>query len=107
MRNKNPERAAKRRARDFGPQAKLCETLPCSVPGCRLGPVVAAHNPSRGAGGTDKDTAPLCWHHHDQQHRVGIKTFQRLHAIDLVQIARGLSDRVRYDPPGSNDKFTF
>jgi hypothetical protein len=36
---------------------------------------------------------PLCRDHHREQHQVGIQTFQRVHGIDLVELADAISDR--------------
>ena len=76
----------------------------CQVPGCYVNdrewitynapwpkrgvmPEVA-HVVSRGAGGNDYGNVTcLCRYHHRQQHRVGIKTFQRTYDIDLGQSA--------------------
>lgn len=79
LRQINPERRAKRKAEQFGPQAKLCRRLPCAACG-RLGPSDPAHVISRGAGGGDRgNVIPLCKSDprtgyvgcHDDQHRGG------------------------------------
>jgi hypothetical protein len=52
-----------------------------------------AHVKSRGAGGDDfANCVPLCAFHHAQQHRLGIKTFERRHGftVSLAEIARDL-----------------
>ncbi len=54
----------------------------CTV--CFRSPCEAAHNPSRGAGGTWRDVSPLCRKHHLEQHQ-GVETFQRNHSIDFEQ----------------------
>lgn len=60
LRPVNPERRAKRKAKQFGPQANLCRRLPCAACG-RLGPSDPAHVISRGAGGGDRgNVIPLC-----------------------------------------------
>lgn len=81
-----------------GPQWKLCHTTECAA--CFLARWVKAHSvtgavdwsqlrplpdgapeshghhePTRGAGGTDKDTLPLCAHHHHVRHVVGVVAF--------------------------------
>jgi hypothetical protein len=56
---RNPVRLAKRRKEQFGRQAALCRTLPCCACGAPP-PSDPHHVRSRGAGGLDKDTAPLC-----------------------------------------------
>lgn len=85
IRPKNPERAAKARAEDFGDQAELCRLMRCT--GCGLAPCVPAHNPSRAAGGKDKDTAPLCDRCHRRQHDHGVRTYQREKGVDLLLTA--------------------
>jgi hypothetical protein len=50
-----------------------------------------AHVKSRGAGGDDMDNCvPLCAYHHDRQHTMGIKSFQRQYGINLAFIAKDL-----------------
>ena len=68
-----------RSALQFGPQAALCRQSVCIS--ClrrrlqRPGPCVPHHDPSRGAGGLDRDTVPLCNTCHEEVHRVGAETF--------------------------------
>jgi hypothetical protein len=71
---KNARRLAKRRAEEFGEQANVCRGLPCCACGPSLyGPDLLAlafmsetpisdahHAVTRGAGGKDADTVPLC-----------------------------------------------
>jgi len=77
----NPVRAAKREARDFGEKGKWIRTLPCCCTGKRTGDwvvdpelgrtlvvIVAAHFPSRGAGGRSQDLVPLADHLHRRGH---------------------------------------
>lgn len=50
-----------------------------------------AHVKSRGAGGNDVgNCVPLCHYHHQQQHAIGIRSFQRRYGIDLYAIAADL-----------------
>jgi hypothetical protein len=67
----------------------------CCVRACLTGArMECAHVKSRGAGGGDiGNCVPLCFSHHDQQHRLGIKTFQATHSVDLAAIARNLGER--------------
>jgi len=65
----------------------------CCVPNCGVWPVDAHHVKSRGAGGSDRQAIPLCHFHHvmggSAVHKVGILTFQKMHAIDLeAQVER-------------------
>lgn len=85
----NRARRAKRHARDFGTKAKWIRSQPCVVSGQRVG-IVAAHVKSRGAGGGAEWLVPLRWDLHEEQHTVGILTFQERHRIDLVREARRL-----------------
>lgn len=87
LRSVNPERRARRRAEEFGPQAELCKTLGCAArhPGIVSGPVVPHHVRTRGAGGKDSCTVPLCssnpktgWEGcHERLHRMGARTFEK------------------------------
>ncbi len=78
---RNPARAAEHLARDFGEQAKRCRQSLCCV--ClalgneQIGESVPHHDPSRGAGGTDRDCVPLCSAHHAQVHVQGRESFWR------------------------------
>lgn len=49
--------------------------------------IVAAHNPSKGAGGWDKDALPLDDTLHKEQHRIGIKAFCAKYGIDWPKLA--------------------
>jgi hypothetical protein len=42
---------------------------------CGRTPCEVHHEPTRSAGGTWKDTSPLCWECHPYRHKVGVKTF--------------------------------
>ncbi len=95
----NAQRAAKRRADAFGPQAEWCRKAPCCA--CSSIGVVLSfgkaeafaiqsdphHVRSRGAGGTDKDCVPLCREHHQEVHRIGRDTFDAKHGISLRKVA--------------------
>jgi hypothetical protein len=51
-------------------------------------PSVAAHVKSRGAGGPDRgNILPLCRAHHQEQHAIGIRSFEARYHVDLAQIA--------------------
>jgi hypothetical protein len=70
-------------------------SLPCQLarPSC-FGPVQPAHVQTRGAGGLDRgNIVPLCAMHHQRQHLLGIKSFQRVYGLDLAAIARNLGER--------------
>jgi hypothetical protein len=70
LRSRNPERAAARREVAFGAQAALCRELACSACGLRV-PTEPDHVRTRGAGGRDEDTVPLCRTCHDYRHANG------------------------------------
>lgn len=98
-RHHNWKRLAKRRKEQFGPQADLCRALPCLVCGRR--PSDAAHVRSRGAGGTGLgNIVPLCRFHHDEQGRLGIRTFERRHRVDLAEWAQEIANMVQHEGYG-------
>jgi hypothetical protein len=76
IRRSNPDRKAKRYARDFGPLADYVRGLDCCACGA-AGPSDPAHVRSRGAGGhawTDDgrgNIIPLCRACHGRQHAKG------------------------------------
>lgn len=109
MKRVNVERKAKRDAEAFGEQAELCRRLPCAC--CSWGVYAhpdgsltneekAAeigrfqsdphHIPTRGAGGKDKDTVPLCRAHHTEWHSIGEQSFADKHGVDLRAVASAL-----------------
>lgn len=93
LRQRNPERLARLRRKQFGEHADFIRSLPCALRGHDAGicgPSEAAHVRSRGAGGTAKDLVPLCQRHHAEQHSMGILTFQEHYEIDLQAIADDL-----------------
>lgn len=50
-----------------------------------------AHVKSRDAGGDDiGNCVPLCHAHHEEQHRIGIRSFQQRYGVDLYAIAADL-----------------
>jgi hypothetical protein len=74
-------RRRRARAHDpaFAEQAERCRRKPCCV--CahlgerQQGRTVPHHDPSRGAGGLDRDTVPLCDLHHRAVHLEGRVSF--------------------------------
>jgi hypothetical protein len=119
MKRKNTERAAKRRAEAFGEQAELCRMMPCCVChaqvfGRDISPAVSAraaidlpalsrcanwgsdphHVPTRGAGGVDKDTVPLCREHHREWHDIGEKSFDAKYGVPLRGVAKAIHDEL-------------
>jgi len=59
--------------------------LPCL---CRdnlcIGDIVPHHTKTKGSGGSDYLTVPLCGFHHAEVHSVGRTTFQRVHNINFT-----------------------
>lgn len=93
----------------FGPQAALCRTEPCA--GCGAPPPCDPdHVVTRGAGGLDEDTVPLCRTCHIERHALGWLTFQQRatarlgRPVDLEKHARFMAHLVatgpRTLPPG-------
>ena len=59
----NPERRAETYARAYGDKADWIRAQPCSVPGCRRHPSIAAHAIARGRGawkGDQRHQVPMC-----------------------------------------------
>jgi hypothetical protein len=60
-----------------------------SVYGVQRSPTECAHVTSKGAAGGDFDNmVPLCAHHHQQQHRIGIRSFEYRYQVRLKAAAR-------------------
>jgi hypothetical protein len=82
-------------------------TLPCCVANGRcLGQIIPHHVKSRGAGGSDTDTIPLCAAHHTGQggtyciEMQGKDTFARHFNIDLWQVrAETLAGYIKKNEP--------
>lgn len=87
------KRRKERHERDFGAQAERCRTLPCTICGRR--PAEPHHEPTRAAGGRDKDTLPLCRDCHDERHAIGRPAFEAKHRRDLRAAAAGLYARIK------------
>ena len=67
-------------------------SMPCLVPGCRR-PAECCHIKSRGAGGDDVgNCVPMDRFHHQEQHHLGILTFQVRYGLDLAGRAKLLGD---------------
>ena len=61
--------------------------------------VVAAHHPSVGAGGTDYDALPLDTRLHDEQHRIGIKSFCAEYNLDWPALTAAHRERYLAEHP--------
>lgn len=97
----NPVRAKKREERDFGEKGKWIRTLPCCLTGKRTGDwiidpelgktlvvIVAAHFPSRGAGGHAEHLVPLADHLHRWAHVHSDKALAQRFEVNLKQLTR-------------------
>ncbi len=90
----NPERRAKLYAEQFGAEAELIRQLPCVACG-QDAPSDPHHVQTRGAGGKRDALVPLCPSEprigvegcHQELHRVGRRTFELRHQIDLARVA--------------------
>lgn len=92
----NRARKEARNALAFGPQARAARMMPCCV--CSRRPCDPAHVKSRGAGGKDCDVVPLCSGprgHHQEQHSIGLESFQEKHRIILEVVAGELAQAVK------------
>ena len=90
------ERLKKRNLRQFGTKAfrKLVAEMNC----CACGnppPSQLHHVKTRGAGGTYRDIAPLCYRCHSDIHNVGSKTFQLKKNVDLRAVADAIFARLK------------
>jgi len=52
----------------------------------------ACHVRTKRNAGDYQNLVPLCHHHHVHQHLIGVKSFAKIYALDLEQIAKGLWD---------------
>jgi hypothetical protein len=92
----NPERKARLLAEQFGPEAEEIRAMSCVVCG-HPPPSHAHHVCSRGAGGKKQDLAPLCAPEigregcHQEVHRLGVETFEKLHQVNLAREAARIS----------------
>ena len=105
----NPVRAAKRYERDFGEKGDWIRRQPCCLTGKRTGDwyseplsdkayrvgerkgavqvqIVAAHFPSRGAGGRSQNLVPMAWHLHQRGHD-DEKALAREFGVDFKSLA--------------------
>lgn len=87
---------------EFRAHQRYVKGFGCCVPGCLVTPVDFAHlrsaaNAGKGQKPLDIFGISLCRPHHDQQHRIGQKTFDRKHGIDswalAAEFARTTSDQ--------------
>lgn len=76
----------------------------CCVPGCQRLPIEAAHVRIGGQGGMgfkppDWCAISLCSHHHQEQHTIGERSFEKAHGIDM----QALADEFGKESPKARD----
>jgi len=59
--------------------------------------VEAAHIGRRGLGqkSSDREAIPLCSAHHREQHRIGLKQFERTYELDIPALVEALNEKPR------------
>ena len=62
---------------------------PCLIGGTCAGRIEAAHVDYAGDKGmgtkpSDRYAVPMCAHHHAEQHKSGVKTFEKRHTVNLL-----------------------
>jgi hypothetical protein len=95
MKKVNPKRKAAEMVRAYGSPVRRewIRARPCSVWGCTNRPSENAHvspeNEPSGMGrkGDYQYVIPLCRHHHEQYHRMGQRTFNDEHRMDVALVA--------------------
>lgn len=106
LRRSNPQRRATRYERNYGVRGDDVRAMPCTATIRRpelssecQPPMEAAHAKSRGAGGDRRELVPLCFTHHAEMHRRGIRTFEAKILVRLrdeaMRIAALLDERGR------------
>ena len=94
MKKRNPARAARRHAEQYGGEyAEWIRSQPCEA--CKglgqLSRTCAAHaGKTRGAGGKAGDMVPLCSYHERLWHVMGRRTFDVVYGTDLKALAARL-----------------
>lgn len=98
---RNEKRAQAERERQFGELAEYVRSLPCAVKGCR-GFAEPAHVHTRRNAGAWRELptgervgniVPLCSWHHREQHRIGVRSFEAAHGVDLEAVARRVGEQ--------------
>jgi hypothetical protein len=87
------------------PRRKWVATLPCCVCQARgmiqRTPTECAHVDAKRNAGDEDNLAPICRDHHTQRgdslHRMGIKSFQAHHGVDLKAIAKKVARDYRQE----------
>lgn len=97
IKSANLARRRKMHDRNFGDRSEHIRAMPCLVGGDCSGQIVAAHVKARGMGGCNssrRSLVPLCWSHHEEQHRIGATTFAQHYALDLERWADEIASRL-------------
>lgn len=93
----NKGRKARLREQQWGPPGwvQFVKSQRCCA--CHGPYPEAAHEPSRGAGGTWKDIVPLCAHCHRTRpgaiHQIGRRLFEEKNNLDLEEVKARLLDK--------------
>lgn len=91
----NPKRRAERFERAYLSTAYVAfiHWKGCVVDGCTRQPIHACHRIPRSRGGTWRDLFGGCAHHHEEQHRIGVRAFEQRHGVDLeAECARNVME---------------
>lgn len=86
----NRERRDERHDVAYGPQAAACRLLRVCCACGKVGDTDPHHVTSRGAGGDDSCTVPLCRRCHTRVHAAGQVTFWREVGIDPADVILGI-----------------
>lgn len=91
---KKPVRSGIQRApqREFQRHRSFVRKHQCCVPGCDDGPIEVMHVRHASTAGTglkppDWETVSGCRAHHNEQHRIGVESFEKKYAISLDDLA--------------------
>jgi hypothetical protein len=76
---------------------KLIREKPCCV--C-FGVAEPHHLVTRGAGGSDYHTVPLCREHHSELHRLGLLAFEGRYRLNLWRVAAFLLAEIKGERDG-------
>lgn len=70
-------------------RVQFIKALPCCVSSCDRRPCENAHAKGGGMGrkADARFVLPLCTKHHRELHNIGVRTFEKRHAIDLLHCA--------------------
>ena len=110
IRRFNAKRQARERERQFGPLAEYIRGQPCDI--CAAPPpsdpahVKARRNAGawlEGPDGVRGNIVPLCRKHHQEQHWIGVRSFERRNSYDMVEAGRRWGESFLALDPGSDN----